>query len=153
MITALSIPNVGEETARDIAEHFRSIEKIRKASIEEFQQINGVGDVVAKSLHEWFAKKAHAEYVDKLLKHIRVIAPEKKSGGKFAGKTFVFTGSIQMAREEAQELVRKHGGKTSGSVSSKTSYVVAGAEAGSKLAKAQKLRIKVLSENEFLDLA
>lgn len=151
IITALSIPQVGEETARDLAQHFGSIAKLRTASIDELQRIDGVGDIVAHAVHTWFAHKKNIAYLDKLLKHLRVKAPEKASGDtRFSGKTFVFTGSLStMSREEGEALVRKLGGKTSGSVSKKTSYVVAGEAAGSKLEKARELGVTVLTEAQF----
>ncbi len=150
LITALSIQNVGEETARDLAEHFGSLEKLRHASLEDLEAISGIGAVVAKSVHDWFKDRSNSAYLDRLVKHLHVIKPEKKKNGKFTGKTFVFTGTMEkMSREEAEEMVRKLGGKAAGSVSSKTSYVVAGAEAGSKLEKARSLGVEVLTEKEF----
>ena len=155
VITSLSIQNVGEETARDLAEHFGTMEKIRYATLEELLAIDGVGDVVAKSLREWFSNKTNTAFLDRLLKHLH-IAPQVKRkavAGPLQGRTIVFTGSLlKMSRDEAEELARKHGAKTSGSVSKKTSYVVAGAEAGSKLESAQKLGVAVLSEDQFLAL-
>jgi DNA ligase (NAD+) len=151
LVTALSIPQVGEETARDLAQHFGSIAKLRAASIEDLERIDGVGDVVAHAVHAWFAEKNNGAYLDKLLKHLHVKAPEKAGGdARFAGKTFVFTGTLStMSREEGEALVRRLGGKTSGSVSKKTSYVVAGESAGSKLEKAQELGVTVLTEEKF----
>lgn len=152
LLTALSIDHVGEETARDLAAHFGTIDKLRKASLEELQSIGGVGDVVAASLVAWFKDKKNTKMLDRLLKHISIAAPEKKAGSKrLAGQSFVFTGTLPtLAREDAQEMVRALGGEVSGSVSKKTSYVVAGAEAGSKLEKARKLGLNVLTEGEFL---
>jgi len=150
LITALSIPNVGEETARDIARHFGSIEKIRKASLEQLEAIDGIGDVVAKSIHDWFKNHTNSSFVDRLEKHLKIVKPQKAVRGKFTGETFVFTGTLEkMSREEAEEKVRLLGGKAAGSVSAKTSYVVAGAEAGSKLDKAKDLGVEVLTEAEF----
>jgi len=150
LITALSIPQVGEETARDLARHFGSIEKVRSASLQDLEAIDGVGDVVAKSLHDWMHDRTNSAFLDRLLKHLTIAKPEKVRNGKFTGKTFVFTGTMEkMSREEAEEKVRQLGGKASGSVSAKTSYVVAGAEAGSKLDKARELGVEVLTEAEF----
>jgi DNA ligase (NAD+) len=152
-ITALSIQNVGEETARDLAERFGSIEKLRHASLEDLEAINGIGGVVAKSLYDWFRDRTNSAFADRLLKHLTVAKTEKKQRGTFTGKTFVFTGTLaNISRDEAEEIVRKLGGKAVGSVSSKTSYVVAGAEAGSKLDKARDLGVEILSEKEFLRL-
>jgi DNA ligase (NAD+) len=150
VVTALSIANVGEETARDLAQHFGSMEKLRNASLADLEEINGVGGVVAQSVFDWFKDRENQAYLERLLKHLTIVKPNKKLGGKFADKTFVFTGSLEkMSRDEAQARVRELGGKTAGSVSSKTSYVVAGPEAGSKLDKARELGIEILTETEF----
>jgi DNA ligase (NAD+) len=152
LITGLSIDQVGEETARDLAGHFGTIEKLRVGSFEELQHINGIGDVVATSLVEWFVQKKNAELLDRLLMHITLAKPEKKSGStRLADKSFVFTGAmVQMTRDEGEEMVRALGGTVAGSVSKKTSYVVAGSDAGSKLDKARALGVVVLTEDEFL---
>ena len=153
LITALSILQVGEETARDLAEHFGSMEKLRHATPEELQKVEGVGDIVAEAIVKWFKNRTNAAFVDRLLKHLTIAKPEKKKNGTLSGKSFVFTGTLtKMSREEAEELVRAQGAKTPGSVSAKTSYVVAGEEAGSKLEKAKKLGVTVLAENEFLKM-
>jgi DNA ligase (NAD+) len=137
--------------ARDLAQHFGSIAQLRAAGIEDLERIDGVGDIVAHAVHAWFADKNNVAYLDKLLKHLHIKAPEKAVGdARFAGKTFVFTGTLStMSREEGEALVRKLGGKTSGSVSKKTTYVVAGESAGSKLEKAQELGVTVLTETDF----
>lgn len=155
LITGLSIDHVGEETARDLADHFGTIAKLRKATFEQLQSIDGVGDVVAKSLVEWFADKKNSDLLDRLLTHVILAKPEKKLPARshLAGKTFVFTGTMEkMSRKEAQEKVRAFGGKVAGSVSKKTSYVVAGADAGSKLDTARSLGVTVLTESEFLHI-
>lgn len=155
VVTALSIPQVGEETARDLAEYFGSLAKLRKASAETLATIPGVGPVVARSVHTWFAHTENAAMIDRLLKHITIAAPEKKDTSKLplAGQSFVFTGGMEsMSREEAGEKVRALGGTVAGSVSKKTTYVVAGEEAGSKLDKARKLGVTILTEQEFVDL-
>ncbi len=152
LVTGLGIDHVGEETARDLAGHFGSIKKMREASVEELQSIHGIGDVVAQSVYEWFRQKKNAEMLDRLLSHITIAKPEKKVGAlPFAGQTFVFTGSMgKLSRDEAEEKIRMLGGKAAGSVSSKTSYVVAGSDAGSKLDKARELGVRILTEDEFL---
>ncbi len=114
-----------------------------------------VGPVVAKSIHEWFNDKHNVKLLDKLLKVIKIPAVAKAMAGKgkLGGKIFVLTGSMEnMEREEAKEKIRSLGGQVSESVSKKTDYVVAGAEAGSKLDKAQKIGVKVLDEKQFLKL-
>jgi len=154
VLTALSIPQVGEETARDLAEHFRSIEKLTSASEEALMAINGVGDIVAHSVHAWLAQSEHKKMLARLLKHITIQNPQKTSPSvrrRLTGLTFVFTGTLPtLTREEGQEMVRKYGGEIAGSVSKKTDYVVAGEEAGSKLDKARELGVKVLTESQFL---
>ncbi|MDB5187701.1 MAG: ligA [Candidatus Kaiserbacteria bacterium] len=154
LITALSIPHVGEETARDIANHFLAIEKIRKATLEELRAINGIGDIVAQALVAWFSDSANTELLDRLLTHIKIVSPAapKKSVLPLLGMTFVFTGTMEMSREDAAETVRTLGADVSNSVSKKTSYVVAGEDAGSKLDKAKDMGVTVLSEGEFRHL-
>jgi DNA ligase (NAD+) len=156
LITALSIDHVGEETAYLLAGHFKTIEKIREASKEELEKINGVGPVVAESLSKWFANKANEKMLDRLLSHLKIekAAPVAATGAaKLSGLTFVLTGTLSsLERNEAESKIRSLGGKVSSSVSKKTSYVVAGAEPGSKLEKANELGVKILSEQEFLKM-
>ena len=151
-IVSLSIPQVGEETAIDLAKHFGNLEKIRSAKVEELEKINGVGDVVGKSLYEWFSVKENSRLVDRLLKHVKIIH-KKEQSLRFSGKSFVITGTLSsMSRDEAKEKIRSLGGDVSESVSSKTTYVIAGENPGSKLDKAQKLGVKVLDEEKFKEL-
>lgn len=151
LITALSIPQVGEETARDLAARFGSIAKLRVASVEKLLEVENVGETIAQAAHGWFADARNARYLDRLLSHLRVKNPEKKAAeSRFTGKTFVFTGSLSlMSREDGEAKVRELGGKAAGSVSKKTDYVVAGEHAGSKLDKARELGVQVLSEQQF----
>lgn len=151
-LIGLSIDHVGEETARDIAAHFGTLDKIRKASVEDLQKIEGVGQVVAESVHNWFKNNENQKTVEELLEQVTITAVEKVSGGKLAGKTVVITGTLSMSREEAEAMVRKAGGTATGSVSKKTSYVVVGDNAGSKAATAEKLGVQKLTEREFLAL-
>ena len=153
-ISSLSIPQVGEETAYDLAKYFdNDLEKIMKAKVEEFQTIYGVGDVVAESLSNWFANIDNKKLILNLLKYVSIIKENNSNQNKLAGKTFVFTGTMpNLEREKAQMLVRQNGGEVSGSVSKKTSYVVAGEESGSKLDKAKELGVKVIEEGEFLKM-
>lgn len=154
LITGLSIDHVGEETARDLAEHFGTIEKIRTATKEQLLAVDGIGEIVADSLVKWFADKKHTAMLDRLLSHITLARPEKKKTNlPLAGKTFVFTGTLTtMSREEAAARVRALGGKVAGSVSAKTSYVVAGEDAGSKLEKARDLNVKILTEEQYIGI-
>lgn len=152
VITALSIPQVGAETARDLARHFGSIERIQNATKEELCAVDGVGEVVADALVHWFKNPEHKAMLRRLLSHVTLAAPQKSSSA-LLGKSFVFTGSLEtMSREEAEEKVRTLGGSASSSVSKKTSFVIVGAEAGSKADKARELGVPVLSEKAFLEL-
>lgn len=150
-IASLSIPQVGEETAYDIAKHFdQDISKIMKASEEEFLKIYGVGEIVSKSAYEWFGNQDNKHLVSNLLKHINII--KEQSNQKLQGQSFVFTGTMpNLDRQQAEQMVRKLGGDVSSSVSKKTSFVVAGQEAGSKLDKARDLGVKIIDEKGFLD--
>lgn len=155
LLVSLSIPQVGEETAIDIANHFKDIDKIRQVSFEELEQIDGVGPVVAKSVRDWFDDKTNSDVLKRLLKHIKIEKISDASSGisSVLGKTFVITGSLKsFGRDEAKNKIRKAGGNISSSVSSKTDYVIAGEEAGSKLDKAKELGVKILSEEEFLKI-
>ncbi|MDO8603906.1 MAG: NAD-dependent DNA ligase LigA [bacterium] len=153
-LTSLSIEHVGEETAHDVALAFGSMEKIRKATFDDFNNIYGVGEVVAHSLSNWFADPHHSALLGRLLSEIKIINPERKvAKGKLAGKTFVLTGTMtSMSRDEAKDKIRALGGEIAESVSSKTSYVVAGENPGSKYEKAQKLGVPILTELEFLKI-
>ncbi len=153
-LVGLSIPQVGEETANDLAKHFLTLEKLSGASFEELEALNGVGPIVAKSVVEWFKDSLNKKLVAKLVKQVKVLEnkPDNKPK-KLAGLTFVLTGTMSsLDRDEAKEKIRALGGDVSSSVSSKTSYVVAGENAGSKLDKAEELGVKVLSEEEFLKM-
>ena len=153
-ITALSIDNVGEETANLLADCYGSLKKLRETSKESLEKINGVGDVVADSIYNWFNNPLHAKTVDDLLEEVKIQNPvSSKKSGALAGKTFVLTGTLsKMSRDEAKEKIRLAGGSISSSVSSQTDYVVAGESAGSKLTKAEQLGVRVLNEDEFLRL-
>lgn len=152
-IYALGIRNVGEATAKDLAQHFGSLESLMDANIETLMQVNDVGPVVAEAAYQFFAE-AHNREVIAAMRDLGVqwadIAKTSTSAA-FAGKTFVLTGTLPtLKRDQAQAMIEAAGGKVSGSVSAKTSYVVAGAEAGSKLEKAQQLNIPILDESALL---
>lgn len=153
-IFALSIPQVGEETARDLAEHFGRLEKIAKATGDELEKISGIGPIVANSVATWFADKNNKKLVEKLLKRVAIEKIEvTRSTGPLDGKVFVLTGVLKgMEREAAKEKIRALGGGVSESVSKKTSYVVAGENPGSKLDKARGLGVQILGETEFMNL-
>ncbi len=155
LLVGLSIPQVGEETAIDLAEHFQTLEKLRGATFAELEILNGIGPIVAESVVTFFKSAEHRKIIDHLLKHIVIEKVQKKSvgGQKLAGKTFVLTGTLAtMSRDEAKEKIRALGGSISESVSQQTSFVVAGDSPGSKKEKAESLGVPVLSEDEFLKM-
>jgi DNA ligase (NAD+) len=154
-IYSLGIRNVGEETARDLAGRFGTLEQLKKAKKEELEKIQDVGPVVAESIFKWFSQKRNLEFLEKLEKAgVEIENPKfKVESLKLKGKIFVLTGGLEsMTREEAKEKVRSLGGEISESVSKKTDFVVAGKESGSKYEKAQKLGIKIIGEPEFLKM-
>lgn len=153
-VYALGILHVGEETARVLSQHFRTLESIANATEEELTKVEDVGPVVAASIVEWFKRPYHRKVLKKFEKAGLKILPEKGAvRGKFSGKTFVVTGTLDtMSREEAQEKIRALGGKAGSSVSKETSYVLAGDKPGSKYDKAKKLGVQILSEEEFLEM-
>lgn len=148
----LSIDQVGEETAHDIAEHFGTLERIMQASIEELQDVNGVGDIVAQAVHTWFRNKKNTELVERLLVHMHVSHEQKqKATGILAGKSVVITGTLPtLSRDQAKALVRMHGGTPASAVSKKTDFVLAGEKPGSKYDTAKDFGIRILDEKEFL---
>jgi DNA ligase (NAD+) len=147
---ALGIPQVGGATADLLAADFGSIEVLRSATEEDLQRVEGVGPNMAREVHMYFQGPG-GELVTKLVAAgVEPQAVEAVGDGPFTGKTFVFTGTLEtISRPDAEALVRKLGGKAAGSVSSKTDYVVAGPGAGSKLEKAQKLKLTILDEEQF----
>jgi DNA ligase (NAD+) len=153
-IYALGIPQVGTETARDLAQHFGRVEKIENAGEQELMTVHGIGENVARAISTFFAEPKNREIIERCLRAgVDPIPPERPAaGGPLAGKTVVFTGTLKMPRVEAEGLVRRHGGRATASVSKSTGFVVAGDEAGSKLEKAKKLGVKVLTEEEFLEM-
>jgi DNA ligase (NAD+) len=152
---ALGIREVGEATALGLARYFGSLERLMAASEGEIQQVPDVGPVVAAHVAAFFASQEHRRVIS-TLRDKGVSWPDIEAAGKsqpLAGRTFVITGTLEsMTREAAQEALTARGAKVAGSVSRKTSYVVAGSEAGSKLAKARELGVAVLEEQEFLKL-
>ncbi|MEZ4200303.1 MAG: helix-hairpin-helix domain-containing protein [Candidatus Paceibacterota bacterium] len=151
---ALSIEQVGEETARLIADHCGSLEAVKKVSSEQLAAIHGVGDIVARSLTDWFADTKNQLYVKALTEHVTIIAPQRVAKDTpLSGKTLVFTGTLAMlSRDEAKDMARKAGAIIGSSVSKQTDYVVIGDNPGSKATKAHELGITVLEEKEFKQL-
>lgn len=152
LIASLSIPQVGEETAYDLAEHFGTVEKFLSASFDEYANIYGVGNVIAKEIIEWKDNKNNIQILGKLLLELKVVNPEKKKNlnANFKEKTFVLTGTLtSYDRDEAKALIKKLGGIVTSAVTKKTDFLVAGDNAGSKLDKAKEFGVKVLNEDEF----
>lgn len=152
LLFGFGIRNIGDKAAALLAEHFGSMQAIREATAEQIGEIDGFGGVMAQSVLEFFAKEGTADLVHRLADcGVNMQWKGEPKGDKLAGKTLVVTGTLEtLSRSEAEALIVKNGGKASGSVSKKTSYVVAGAAAGSKLTKAQALGVPVLTEQEFL---
>lgn len=152
-IYALGIPNVGEETAIDLAQKFRNIENLKKASLDEIDRIRDIGEVVARSIHHWFQDKENQEFILRLEEAGVEIEKEREHAGKLSGLTFVLTGGLEkMTRDEAKGKIRELGGEVTESVSKDTDYVVAGSNPGSKYSQAQELNVRIISEKEFLEL-
>jgi DNA ligase (NAD+) len=152
-LVALSIPHVGEETARIIAESFKTMEAIRRATREELASVFGVGEIVAESLASWLENADHAHELDALLTHIHIEMLEATTRGDtpFTNKTMVFTGSLEtMSRSDAEALARSLGAHVTSSVSKSTDVVVVGKDPGSKAEKAEALGVTILLEQEFL---
>ena len=152
----LGIRHVGEATAKDLARHFGTLDGIMEASEERLLEVNDVGPIVAKSIHTFFAQPHNREVVEQLRAcgvHWEEGEPAAQAPKPLAGKTFVLTGTFPtLSRDQAKDLLEAAGAKVAGSVSKKTSYVVAGTEAGSKLDKAQELGIPVLDEAAMLEM-
>jgi DNA ligase (NAD+) len=151
-IYALGIRHVGAKTASDIAEHFGSLAKFLKAKPEVFDGIDGIGDVVSVSVGQWLQSQTNQQFVQDLIEAgVVVLNQAAKKTGKFSGTTWVFTGTLEsMSREEGQAKIIALGGSATNSVSKNTSYVVVGAEPGSKATKARELGVTILNEKDFL---
>ena len=154
LIFALGIRQVGEKAAKVLAQHFGTLDMLAAATQEELTAINDVGPITAAYIRSWMDNPQSQDLMARLkAAGVNCECKEKQLDNRFAGMTFVLTGALErFTREEAGEMVEKRGGKAASSVSKKTTYVVAGPGAGSKLRKAQELNIPVLSEEEFLDM-
>lgn len=154
LITALSIKNVGKETADILANEFGTLENLQNADFESLKNINGIGPIIAEDIYKFFHDEKNVIMLSEL-KSLGVEPPQAEApkSDVLKGKTFVLTGTLEhLTRDEASEIIKSHGGKTSSSVSKNTSYVLAGENAGSKLEKAQNLNITILTEDDFLEM-
>ena len=155
LITGLGIRHIGAKSAKNLARKFRTMDSLMNASIEELSVQNDVGEITAKSIYEFFREEQSIDLINKLkLAGVNMESlEEENTDNRFEGKTFVLTGALsKYSRDEASDIIEKLGGKTSGSVSKKTSYVLAGEDAGSKLTKAQNLGVTVITEEEFEEM-
>ena len=154
LLFALGIDHVGEIAAKQLARHFGTLDDLAKASVDDILAIHGMGETIAQSVSEWFRNAAAKKLVERLRKRgLTFEEPRQKTSGALRGMTVVLTGTLDnLSREQATELVEAHGGKVTSGVSKKTSFVVAGAEAGSKLEKARSLGVRIIGEAELLDL-
>lgn len=155
LITALGIRHVGSKASKILARKYRTMENLSNATFEELSEIKDIGAVMANSIREFFSQEQTKNLIEKLKQDgVNMECLEEQSDdNRFEGKTFVLTGTLEtMTRKEAEDIIEKFGGKTSGSVSKKTDYVLAGEEAGSKLTKAQNLGITIISETEFNEM-
>lgn len=153
-LTSLSIPQVGEETAEDLADSFLTLANLENAKFEDLESISGVGPIIARSVVDWFAEPDNKKLIDALEKHVIILSHKKQSeGGVLSGKTFVLTGTLPtLSRDEAKKLIKQAGGDVAGSVSSKTDFLLAGGDAGEKLTKAQNLGVRIVDEKQFLSM-
>lgn len=154
LLTAFTIKNVGKETAGVLASEFGTLDNLMNATIEDLSKVEGVGEIIAKDIFDFFRKPETIQMIEELRSlGVEPVPPVQNISDEFKGKTFVLTGTLQnMTRDEASEIIKQMGGKTSSSVSKNTSFVVAGESAGSKLDKAQKLGVIILTENDFLNM-
>lgn len=155
LITALGIRHIGTKSAKTIAKHFKTMRNLMQAEVEEIAELEDVGQIMAESIYEFFKQEQTIDLIEKLENAGLNMKEETEEGvdERFKGFTFVLTGSLEnYTREQAGEIIEKLGGKVSSSVSKKTSYVIAGEEAGSKLTKAQELGVTILNETEFMEM-
>ncbi|MEY8317826.1 NAD-dependent DNA ligase LigA [Oscillospiraceae bacterium 50-58] len=154
LIYAFGIRQVGQKAGKILAARFQTLENLQNATLEELTAVDDIGEITARSILDWMASPQSRHLIDRLREAgVNMTAAEQGSDRRFEGMTFVLTGTLEkFTRDEASEMIEARGGKSSGSVSKKTTYVVAGEAAGSKLRKAQELGIPVLTEEEFLAL-
>lgn len=154
LLTALGIRHVGKETADILSGEFATLDDIKNADVERLANIEGIGGIIAQSIYDFFHGERNVKMIEELKElGVNPVSKVKPKSDKLAGKTFVLTGTLQnMTRDEASAIIKSHGGKTLSSVSKKTSYVLAGENAGSKLDKAQNLGVIILTEDDFLEM-
>ena len=154
LIYAFGIRQVGQKAGKILAARFQTLENLQNATLEELTAVDDIGEITARNILDWMASPQSRHLIDRLREAgVNMTAAEQGSDRRFEGMTFVLTGTLEkFTRDEASEMIEARGGKSSGSVSKKTTYVVAGEAAGSKLRKAQELGIPVLTEEEFLEL-
>jgi DNA ligase (NAD+) len=154
LVTALSIRHVGKETADLITNEFDTLDKLKNATLIQLACIEGVGEKIAQSVYEFFHTEKNLKLLDELVElGVEPVSTASQQTDELSGLTFVLTGTLQsMTRDDASAKIKEMGGKTSSSVSKKTSYVIAGENAGSKFDKAVALGVKILNEDEFLEL-
>ena len=152
LLCALGIRQIGTKAAKVLTQRFGSMDALERATVEELTAVDDIGEITAHFLRDWFASEQSKDLLHRLREAgVNMLSTEKPTDDRFAGMTFVLTGTLEaFSRDEAQALIEARGGKASGSVSKKTTYVVAGEAAGSKLKKANELGIPVLTEAEFL---
>jgi DNA ligase (NAD+) len=154
---SLGIRHVGETTARDIAKNFDGIDEIIDTDLESLKNISGVGEVVGESIYEYFKNQKNLNIVKELTREIKIESIKStvssvEKNENFVGKTFVITGTLSKSRDYYKDIVLANDGVVSGSVSSKTDYLLAGENAGSKLKDAEKLSVRIIDEKEFLNM-
>ena len=155
LINSLGIRHVGVKLAKSLTKYYKTMEELINTSYEELRLIEDVGEITAQTIYDFFRQEQTIDLINRLQKAgVNMTAmQDENADSRFEGKTFVLTGTLEhYSREQASEIIEKFGGKTSSSVSKKTDYVLAGEEAGSKLKKAQELGVKVISEEEFINL-
>lgn len=151
LLYAFGIRQVGQKAAKTLAQHFGTLEALQNATTEQLTEVDDIGDITAQNLRDWFDSEQSLHLIDRLLEAgVNMTATQQSTDRRFEGMTFVLTGALErFTRDEASALIEERGGKAAGSVSKKTTYVVAGENAGSKLKKANELGISVLTEEEF----
>ena len=156
LITALGIRHVGVKASKTLARKYKNMENLMSATSEELALIEDIGPVMAESIREFFIQEQTIDLIKRLKEsgvNMESLESNENTDSRFEGKTFVLTGSLQnYTRNEAADIIEKLGGKTSGTVSKKTDFVLAGEEAGSKLTKAEKLGVKIITEEEFNEM-